>query len=167
MDKQIKEISTIDMDVAVEMLDRESKDRIRVAKAHSGLKHLGRAGRRDYLKYLYLCIKKGNGDKIEGGWSNFMFDSMYLVDKDTVYTGSTYGSSAITFLIDVGAYLEVKNLGHETILDMDAAGDDQKKIRVPKECYKAYQAMKDNLWLYENTIFRYLCIYSRFSNYVV
>ena len=137
-------------DVALvrEILEREQKTRLETSEAVSSLSNFDSSTKLDYLLFLQKAIEKGT--LIDDGWSNFMFDGMYTIDKDFIYSGKTYGANSLSFILKKGHDIKLKGCGgHETIYDMNLGVERslssdyiRNYVAVPRECLASYRIMK-------------------------
>lgn len=136
-----------DKELVREILEREQKAKIEVAEAIDSVSKFKRSSKLDYLLFLQRAIELGN-EIDDKGWSNFIFNGMYTIDKDFVYNGKTYGAHSLSFILKEGCSLELNgDCGHETVYDMNlgiarSLNGDRQNIPLPRECLKAYRIMK-------------------------
>ena len=137
-----------DKELVRDILEREQKTKIEVDKAVSTLHCFKRSTKLDYLLFLQKAIETGT--PIDDGWSNFMFDGMYTIDKDFVYSGKTYGANSLSFILKKGCDIKLQGWGgHETIYDMNLGIERsfssdyiRDYVAVPRECLASYKIMK-------------------------
>lgn len=138
---------TIELYAELDRRDRVAEAETKVVK--DSLRSFRLATPHDYLRYLKEVIDSGNGHMIDSDWSNFMFGSMYLIDKDLLYSGQTYGSDSVSFLVEYGIDLTTQGRnGHETVYDMNKGSrrsisdHEHDTIPVPVECLIQYKLLK-------------------------
>ena len=107
-----------DIDLIREFIDRDMKADIETEKAIISLNEFNRTNRIDFLRFLKKAMDVGT--EIQEGWSNFMFNRMYTINKNHYYDHKTCGSNSLSFLLKEG--FEITNgdfVGHETVYDMN------------------------------------------------